>query len=96
MAAKKKPARRLVRDDRLSDAARAAGFVMATPDEDAGADPEHDGRKQPSPPLPLLLESTGWKPASPQRALVVTSPRPATFQQSFLQWIASLTGRAPA
>ncbi len=96
MAAKKVPARRLVRENRLSDAARAAGFVMATPDDDAIADPSSPARNQIAQPMPLLLESAGWKSASPQRGLVVAPVRSASFQQSFLQWLASLTGRAPA
>lgn len=75
--------------DRLANAARAAGFVMATPD-DRPEDIPAVVTKAPE------AMATAWTSAQPQRALVVVAPRAATYPAMFRDWMASFNWRAPA
>jgi len=94
MAARRPPKKRLVREDSLSSAARAAGFVMATPDDEPST-PDSNSMTKPAP-APLALESAGWKSAPPRRAVEAAPTRPASLHHAILLWFATLTGRAPA
>jgi hypothetical protein len=75
--------------DRLANAARAAGFAMATPDDR----PDESVASRPQAAQPV---AAAWTPASPQRALVVVVPRAPSYQSMFRDWVASLSWRAPA
>jgi len=75
--------------DRLANAARAAGFAMATPDD----------RPDDAPVANYQTKQTAisaWTPASPHRAIVVAKPRAPSFQSMFRDWMAALNWRAPA
>ena len=75
--------------DRLANAARAAGFAMATPDDrpDDTPAPSRQARH---------VAVSAWTPASPQRAIVVAKTRAPSFQSMFRDWMAALNWRAPA
>jgi hypothetical protein len=77
--------------DRLANAARAAGFAMATPDDRPEDAPSSAPKLQSSPSV-----ATAWTAAVPQRALVVSRPRTVSYQSMFRDWFAGLNWRAPA
>jgi hypothetical protein len=76
------------KSDRLANAARAAGFAMATPDDRPDDEPTVV-------PLQAPVLKSHRSPA-PQRALVIVTPRPVGLQTTFRDWMATLTWRAPA
>ena len=75
--------------DNLANAAKAAGFAMATPDDR----PEDT-------PSPVKNSATvaksGWTSAEPSRALVLSGANVRRAQTSWREWMASFTWRAPA
>lgn len=77
--------------DRLANAARAAGFAMATPDDRPEDAPSPVPKLQASPSV-----ASAWIAPLPQRALVVSRPQAVTYPAMFRDWVAGLNWRAPA
>jgi hypothetical protein len=83
--------------DRLADTARAAGFAMATPDDQPDDDFNQTRSAAVVPvPAPGRPQRPVWSASSPTRALVVAAPATTSYQTLFRDWMASLTWRAPA
>ena len=75
--------------DNLSNAARAAGFAMATPD-----DRPEDIPVQHTP--EITATKSNWTSAAPNRSMIVAAPRSAGLQSTLRDWFASIGWRAPA
>lgn len=75
--------------DNLANAAKAAGFAMATPDDRPEDTPSSNRR-------PAAVSKSGWTSAEPSRALVLNGASVRSAQTSWREWMASFSWRAPA